>query len=400
MDARHGLAVLAVVGLVAACSESKLRAGYCEHDTDCPSGQVCVLEGAATFTCAASDGGLPDGDASEVAPECTTSSQCPAEKPICDMQACRACDSTRSGDTTACAARDSTRPVCGPSGACVECVSPTSADCTANLAKPICDLGSNTCVACTTDDQCAAKGVGPGICMSHQDGRCAADSEVIYVENKSGCASSSLTPMAGSAGTPFCTPQLAFDTLTSSRRVIVIAGAVAGASWAPPSGATPVTVIGRSAAVIAPGTAIGLQITGAAEIYARDLTVRNSEQVGIIAEGGAILRLEHVTVDSNRGGGILVDNSAFDIATSTVTGNGPGQAAGGVVWGGIRVQTPGTPASLNLVTASNNQSAGVSCSDPISGSGVLATGNAGGVQVTSACSISSCSTAGPTCGAP
>ena len=399
MAARHGLALLAVVGLSVACSENKLRAGYCEHDTDCPSGQVCVLEGAATFTCAASDGGLPDGDASEVAPECTTSSQCPAEKPICDMQTCRACDSARPGDTTACASRDSARPFCGPGGACVECVSPTSADCTANTAKPICDVASNTCVGCTTDAQCAAKGVGPGICMSHQDGRCASDGEVIYVENKGGCASSSITPMAGSAGAPFCGPQLALDALTSLRRVIVISGAVAGAAWSPVSGATPVTLIGRSA-VIAPGTAIGLRITGAAEVYVRDLTVRNSEQVGIIAEGGAILHLEHVTVDSNRGGGIMLDGSAFDIRASTITGNGPGQAAGGVVWGGIRVQAPGTPASLMLVTASNNQSAGVSCSDPIDGVGVLATGNAGGVQVTSACSISPCATAGPTCGAP
>ena len=61
MGTRLGLAALSVIGLTAGCSESKLRAGYCEHETDCPSGQVCVLEGAATFTCAASDGGLPDG---------------------------------------------------------------------------------------------------------------------------------------------------------------------------------------------------------------------------------------------------------------------------------------------------------------------------------------------------
>ena len=233
MAARYGLAVLTIFGLTVACSESKLRAGHCEHDTDCPSGQVCVLEGTATFTCAASDGGLPDGDASEVAPECTTSSQCPAEKPICDAQTCRACDGAHSGDGAACASRDSGRPVCGPSGACVECVSPTSADCTANPAKPICDPTSNTCMGCATDDQCLAKGVGPGLCMSHQDGRCASDSEVIYVENKGGCASSALTPMAGSSGSPFCGPQFALDSLTTSRRVLVISGAVMGASWTP-----------------------------------------------------------------------------------------------------------------------------------------------------------------------
>ena len=255
-------------------------------------------------------------------------------------------------------------------------------------------------MGCATDDQCLAKGVGPGLCMSHQDGRCASDSEVIYVENRGGCASSALTPMAGSSGSPFCGPQFALDSLTTSRRVLVISGAVMGASWTPPSGATPITFVGRSAAAIAPGTGVGIRISGAAELYARDLVVRNSEQVGIIAEGGANLRLEHVIVDSNRGGGILVDSSAFDVKTSTITGNGPGQSAGGVVWGGIRIQTPGTPSSLASVTVSNNQSAGLSCSDQINGVGVLAMGNAGGVQVTSACGITPCSPAGPTCGAP
>lgn len=399
MRARSALAVAALLSVAASCSESKLRAGHCESDMDCPSGQSCVLEGAATFTCASTDGGVPDGDASEVAAECATNSECPAERPICDGRSCRTCDSSRSGDRAACAARDSSRPFCGPNGACVECVSATSADCTGAPAKPICDLASNTCVPCSTDDQCVTKGVGPGICMSHQDGRCATDSEIIYVENKGGCASSTLTPMAGTVSAPFCGPQLAFDALTPSRRVIVISGAVMGAVWAPTGGAAPVTIVGRAAAVIAPGTAAGLRISGAAELYARDLIIRNSEGTGVIAEKGATLRLSHVTVDSNRGGGILVDGSAFDVRNSTITGNGPGQGAAGVVWGGIRIQSPGTPAVLTLVTASNNQSAGVSCSDPITGDGVLAAGNAGGVQATSACALSLCSPAGPTCGA-
>ena len=58
MEARAGLVVAALLALSASCSESKLRPGHCERDGDCPSGQRCVLEGAATFTCAAGDGGL------------------------------------------------------------------------------------------------------------------------------------------------------------------------------------------------------------------------------------------------------------------------------------------------------------------------------------------------------
>ncbi len=399
MNARHGLVALAVLGLTAGCSESKLRTGHCERDTDCPAGQSCVLEGAATFTCAASDGGLPDGDASEVAPECTKSDQCPAEKPICDAQMCRTCESARSGDGAACASRDSARPICGPSGACVECVSPTSADCTANPAKPICDGASNTCVGCARDDQCVAKGVGPGVCMSHQDGRCASDSEIIYVENKGGCASSTLTPMAGSSGTPFCGPQVALDALTQTRRLLLISGPVAGLQWSA-AGANPVSLLGRANAAIVGGLQAGISVSGAGELFARDIVIRRSDAAGVAAQNGALLRLDHVTVDSNGGGGILVDGAAFDVRHTTITANGPGQS-GATTWGGMLVtNVPASgPANLELVTIQNNNPVGLSCSDAVSATGVLATDNTS-INIATACRVTACSPAGPTCGAP
>jgi hypothetical protein len=401
MEARYGLAVLAVLGLTAGCSENKLRAGHCEHDTDCPSGQVCVLEGTATFTCAASDGGLPDGDASEVAPECTTSSQCPAEKPICDAQTCRACDNGRSSDGAACASRDSARPVCGPNGACVECVSPTSADCTASPARPICDTTSNTCVRCASDDQCVAKGVAPGLCMSHQDGRCASDSEIIYVENKGGCASSTLTPMAGSSGTPFCGPQLAVDNVTASRRTIVVSGTVAGFQWTPAGVQAQVSMVGRSAAVIAGGTQPGVAIAAGADLYLRGpLTIGPGPEVGISATTGAVLRITGLTVDGNKKGGVLIDGAGFDLRNTTVVGNGPGDIMG-FPWGGVRIQnaTSVVPATLDGLTIRDNNPVGLSCSDAVSGTGVLATDNTS-VNVATTCGITPCSPAGPTCGAP
>lgn len=412
MDARSAVTMSLLLALEGGCSSSNLRPGHCERDSDCLPGESCVLQGAATFTCTVSDSGVPDGRGSdvardivpdvvaEVAPECVANGDCPSGKPICDLGSCRPCDASQSGDGAACVARDSTKPTCGPNGLCVECASATSADCNTDPTKPICDLPSNTCVKCSADGQCATKGVGPGICMSHQDGRCAADSEIIYVENNANCVSSALVSMAGSAGTPFCGPQFAVDALTVSRRVVVVSGSVLGVQWTPVSGAGPVSFIGRAAAVIAPGTNIGIHVSGPAELYARDIIIRNSEQEGVIAESGATLRLDHITVDSNLGGGILVDGSAFEIQNTTVTGNGPAQAAGGVVWGGIRVQTPGTPAFLDLLTVRDNQSTGISCSGGITGIGVLATGSAGGVDVTAACAFTPCSQAGPTCGAP
>jgi len=401
MDARPRLAVLAVLALTTGCGENKLRTGYCERDADCPSGQSCVLEGAATFTCAASDGGLTDGVASEVAPECTTSSQCSTEKPICDAQTCRACDRARFGDGAACASRDSARPFCGPSGACVECVSPTSTDCSANPAKPICDLLSNMCVACSSDDQCSAKGIGPGICMSHQDGRCASDSETIYVENKTGCASSALTPMAGSAATPFCGPQLAIDGVTSTRRIVVISGTVAGFQWAPSGTQTQVSVVGRNAAVIAGGTQPGVAIASGADLYLRGpLTIGPGPEVGISASTGAILEVTGLVVDGNKKGGILIDDAAFDLRESTIVGNGPGDIMG-LPWGGVRIQNAASvvPATLSRLTVQNNNPVGLSCSGTVTGDGVFATDNTS-VDIATTCGITPCSPAGPTCGAP
>lgn len=407
MDARSAVAMSLVLVLCGSCSESKLRAGHCENDSDCLSGESCVLQGVATFTCAPLDGGVPDGNGSEVGnevgpdivPECTVNGECPSQKPICDVGSCRACDASRFGDGAACAGRDSARPTCGPNGSCVECAGATSADCNADPTRPICDLGSNTCGRCSGDGQCAVKSVGPGICMSHQDGRCAAESEVIYVENKTGCASSALVGMAGRAGTPFCGPQLAIDALTGSRRLVIISGPVAGLQWNA-AGATPVSIVGRANAAIVGGLQSGIRISGAGELFARDIVVRRSDAAGISAQNAAVLRLDRVTVDANGGGGILVDGAAFEIRNTTITANGPGQS-GAVTWGGMLLTNP-LPSglgSIELVTIRNNNPVGLSCSGPVAGNGVFVTGNTS-VDIASICGITSCSPPGPTCGAP
>ena len=403
---------------IGGCTESKLRPGHCEHDSDCLPGEYCVLQGAATFSCALLDGGLPDGNASdaspdvsaevalevapevapEVPPECITSSDCPSPKPICDTGSCRPCDGLRPGDGAACTARDSGKRICGSNGSCVECVSVTSSDCNSDPAKPICDVGSNTCVKCSVDAQCTTKGAGPGICMSHQDGRCAADGEVIYVENRAGCATTGLEAMPGSAGTPFCGPQVALMALTSTRRVIVISGAVAGFQWSA-TGANPVSVIGRTAAAIVGGLQSGIGLSGAGELFVRDIIIRRSDTVGVTAQNAALLRLDRVTVDANGGGGIFIDGAEFDIRNTTVTGNGPGQS-GAITWGGILVTNSPVSGSaqLDLVTIQGNNPVGLSCSGPVTGIGVFATGNTS-VDVVSSCGITLCSPAGPTCGA-
>jgi hypothetical protein len=205
--------------------------------------------------------------------------------------------------------------------------------------------------------------------------------------------------MAGSSGTPFCGPQVALDALTSSRRVLVISGPVAGLQWNA-AGANPISLIGRASAAIVGGLQSGISFSGAGELFARDIVVRRSDAAGIVAQNGAVLRLEHVTVDGNGGGGIFVDGAAFDIRNTTITANGPGQS-GATTWGGMlatNVLASG-PANLELVTIRNNNPVGLACSGPVSGTGVLATDNTS-INIATSCALTGCSPAGPTCGAP
>jgi hypothetical protein len=184
-----------------------------------------------------------------------------------------------------------------------------------------------------------------------------------------------------------------------SRRLLLISGPVAGLQWNA-AGAAPISLIGRANAAIVGGLQSGISLSGTGELYARDIVVRRSDAAGIAAQNGAVLRLDHVTVDSNGGGGIFVDGAAFDVRNTTITANGPGQA-GATTWGGMLATNllAVGPANLQLVTIRSNDPVGLSCSGPVSGTGVLATANTS-VDIATTCGITPCSPAGSICGAP
>jgi hypothetical protein len=133
--------------------------------------------------------------------------------------------------------------------------------------------------------------------------------------------------------------------------------------------------------------------------FIRGIGFSSSASTGIRATGGT-LHLDTVTVDSCKKGGILLDGAAFDIRNTTVTNNSMGQQ-GATAWGGILVNAlPATgPTQLGLVTIQNNKQIGLTCIGPISGIGVLSSGNTGG-DISTTCGITACSPAGPACGAP
>jgi hypothetical protein len=387
---------LCVANRCAACSTGS----ECKGNTPiCSASHTCV-------SCAAVDAGCPStAPACEVDSgrciECVSDSQCSydPDKPLCLAGACGGCVS---GAKNACATRSASKPVCLPNGACVECA--TSADCQV-AGKPICDTATNTCKACTGDDQCAAKSIGPGVCLAAQGGRCATDDETIYVGSTGTGTCSDTSANAGSSAMPFCTAQVAVGAAKSKAKSVVVMTGIFASGFTGVSLTQPLTVVGKSAVITPAGYSDGISITGG-EIYLRKLTISGAASlqtgIGINAaptSGNTVtLHMDSCTVTNNPGGGILLNGAAFEIKNTSVTSNGPSSTG----WGGILVQDPpaGGPTTLDHVSISNNRQIGLSCGTSIAASNtVFATGNVGGIDISSTCGVVPCTIAGPTCGA-
>jgi len=364
----------------------------------CSVGHTCV-------SCAVVDAGCPSATPACEADsgrclECLGDSDCSKDssKSFCQAGTCVGCVGP---GASACAARNAGKPVCTPSGLCVECAS--SDDCKF-AANPICDTSANVCVACTHDEQCQAKVGGPGVCMIQLDGHCATDAETVFV-GKNGAGSCSDSG-AGSAQMPYCTAQTAIGVAKSaSKPVVVVMGQVGGFTVGALS--APLTVVGRSAVIAPADYADGISITRG-ELYLRGLTVAGNPSgvtgIGVNAQAATgasvVLHMDGCTVKDNPGGGIFLAGASFDIRNSKITGNGPAQTTGGTNWGGIRIESlpVGGQASLNLVTIQKNSGSGLSCGDAIQGQGVLASGNTS-PDIVPSCAVVACTTPNSTCGA-
>jgi hypothetical protein len=390
----------------------------CAADTDCksPEKSFCIAnmcagcQASSAAACSARSASKPacaaSGTLGGQCVECAADTDCKTpEKSFCVANACASC---QSASATACPAKSTDKPVCAASGKLVgQCVAcQADADCKAPAA-PICN-DSNACVKCTSDSQCAAKlGSDPGVCMAHQDGRCATDGETVYVANVSGCSSSDT---GGTANQPLCTLQAAVTRLSTSaaKRLIVLRSSADGVSV---TSATQVSIVGQNSASIATGAVnAGITVSGTGNLFVRNLNVIGSSvsTMGISAGPGTTLELEGAKVLNNGGGGILLNGAAFDLRDVLVSGNGTG-IDGSTTWSGIYVKAlpnAGTTTQLSFVSVVNNGSPGLNCvyavpTVPGSAGTVYASGNggAGGINIIPICGITTCMPAlAGTCG--
>jgi hypothetical protein len=400
--------------------------GTCAGDNDCTGKGAPYCVQGQCVSCKSGDqcsGGAPVCSVSHVCVSCAlVDAGCPTATPACEADSGRCVECLGDGDcvrdatksfcqagvcvgcagagASACAGRNPAKPVCMPGGTCVECA--TSDDCKAAAAKPICDTSVNVCVACTSDAQCSGKS-GPGVCMFQQDGHCSTDAESVYVGKSAAGTCSDSGASAGSAQMPYCTTQKAME---AAKPVVVVMGQVQGPLAVGALSAS-LTVVGRSGIITPVDYADGITITGG-ELYLRALTVAGNPSgvtgIGVNAQAATgatvVLHMDGCTIKDNPGGGILLAGASFDIRNSVVSGNGPGQTAGGTVWGGIRVESlpAGGQASLNLMTIQKNLATGLTCSGAVQGQGVLASGNTP-LDIATSCGAVSCATPSSTCGA-
>src|SRR5579871_4668566 len=391
---RSGLLAAGLIALSSSCSVLPMRGpggGRCVQNSDCGAGMTCDL---GTLWCVCTGPNYPpDGGAGTGGTAAGGHSGAPGTGGAAGGAG--AGGSSGAGgtvdagqDLNPCNACGGATPVCLQK-VCVECA--TSADCTGDVTKPICDSTSHACAACTSDAQCAAKfgATGnPGVCRSEADGHCATDAETIYVQNTTGCTATFSTT-GGTAGAPFCSMDPVSLAVGATKTLVVIRGTVAATStastWQRATGASATLFVGQQSADIASATTPGFNMESGT-VYFRNVRFGPSPTgtVCIQATGGT-LNLDSVVVDTCLGGGIYLDGAAFDIENSTVTNNGP---SSDLTWGGIRAVTVPTtgPVILNLDTVEKNSPTGISCGSPVQGTGILALDNGGGgTDIASAC---------------
>jgi hypothetical protein len=369
---RLPLAFLPALLSLAACTRP--NPDYCDRTGPCGVGKLCnVLTNTCEAAHVAADADVdvdagPDAAADAATRDardtCARDEDCPGDdKPMCLRGLCRKClGADDCGNAT---------PACGPAGRCVECTDDKS--CTST--RPVCDLQAQKCVACTSDAQCAKKlGMDPGVCMAHDDGRCATVAETVFVQSVAGCST-----MVGAGGTPAMPYCLAQDGITAAtaggKPLVVMRGPIDRWSYA---GTGTVTVVGQNGAKVV-GAGVGVRVS-AGELYLRGLTisVSGATGTGIVAENGAVLRMNRCLVENNGAGGIAVNKAGFDIVNTIIAGNEPGETTpgSGLTFGGVYLDAaPGKPQRFVNDTIVGNKAIGVYCAGAYPVTGLLANGN-------------------------
>jgi hypothetical protein len=255
-----------------------------------------------------------------------------------------------------CAGRSDNKHVCDTgTHTCVECTA--SPQCP--TPKPFCR--SQTCDLCMKDSECD----GPNVCLNN--GQCAPDSDVVYVQR----TNAACTGGNGTAAQPYCRSQDAVKDLSSKSIVVILPSpslAVGGFNisadtLASPKG--PILIVGQPDASISAGGSdfAGVHVSGSFDVTVRDLKIANGTVTGIAADMGATVHVTRCVIEGNAGG-VLIDGAGYEITNTIIAANSSVPTSGCGPWAGacIKGTVPtGAPAVFLNNTVASNNGPGVTC---------------------------------------
>ncbi len=248
-------------------------------------------------------------------------------------------------------------------------------------SEPVCDPGSTTCRGCIADVEC------PSLACVEFQGRCAAETEVVYVTPTGTGDCTKLSPCGlNNAGNRVTATRsiirLADGTYADqlrtmngpSKPTVIVSGEdldPAGATIATTNGASVVcdgiTVLEGFTVTAATGDGIrpsnnltafrmfihdtnqaGIDVVGGT-VHLYDSTIARAKLRGIYMNNGGTLDLQRSQIFNSSAGGIFANNALVTITSSVIAENGNGSTTGGIELVGA---LPGS--HLAFVTLANN----------------------------------------------
>jgi len=276
-------------------------------------------------------------------------------------------------------------------------------DCLAPMG--VCDLGvTNLCVVCTTAEAGACSGATPACiantcqkCTAHAqckvsgaclpDGSCADVTQVAYVQEGGLGKTCTRDAPCGildegvSVTRPYVKIQTGTvtaddQTMIDGKTVTILADPGAKLSRAGMGTILAIRGTGTDVAIFdleltgatGTGAAIAILNGGAPKLTLTHVLIDGNDGIGIDATAGS-LTLSRSTVVRNKGGGLSIVSTKFDVTNNMIVDNGDDGAGGGTatVFGGVLInQIPSGNRRFDFNTVSNNKAAaglttGVAC---------------------------------------
>ena len=323
----------------------------------CAVALVACLERTYSVPCSTAICGAVDGAADQsmdLTPMCVDSTTCSADAPVCVSGICAGCIAgVDGGSASECATYHAATPLCGPAGACVECL--TKDDCAS--AHQTCDVSAHSCAPCKTHSDCSSGACDPS-------GACVDAAMIAYVDkgdvscDSNGHPHCEINEAIASAGKPYIvvrgltSPSAYYQALNLDASSADINVTIVG----PGNLATPPAQIAQddvpAVVATASGKSLTLTLDGFVLFGSGGAHTPTHGLVCMQTSGTAIVTIRHSSIKSSGLSGVSGSDCTIALDSCTISGNS-----------GTGVSASSGSLSLDSCTISGNSGGGVSVTD-------------------------------------